>query len=106
MAKNKNRINPHKHFILGKNCPDCASKEGENDIHTEHIHSYLHEPDEKDETKAKLMVFRSFSEANEYVSEMFPEYADEIFVIPLSEATFGTDTENPDWGNDDDIEIS
>ena len=100
MAKQKKRLNPHKHFILGKNCPQCAI-ENDGDEHAEHIHSYLHDGDEQDPNKRKLIVFRSYSEAEEYVDENFPDYADEIVVLPLSEASFGSDDNNPEWGDDD-----
>ena len=42
------------------------------------------------------MVFRSISDAKEYISETFDgEDAEEITIMPLSEATFG----DSDWGD-------
>ena len=94
MGQSKNvRPDPHKHFVLGRCCPGCEADAHE---HDGHVNAYLHEPDDFDKGKRRLMVFKSISDAKEYISETFDgEDAEEITIMPLSEATFG----DSDWGD-------
>jgi hypothetical protein len=74
------KIDPSLQFVLGRECPDCAS-----DPEQTHIHAYLHEGEAGEENRS-LMVFDSYPEAQRYVMKRFPEEVEAIVVMPLSEA--------------------